>query len=177
MRHLRYIGWLRWGWSWRRLAVVLALALLLVVPASIPRHAGLPPLVSEAHAANCRLVTIYGKEKSTVGVVQYRLKERVYWCASSGRVTYWSVAMVVTYTAPFWSVAGSDAYGYWVEWNGRFHGIRRAYRGKTMEGCVAGGIGGCLKTKHPWIEVGTRADLGMTLDWNTRDLIITRVEI
>lgn len=38
-------------------------------------------------------------------------------------------------------------------------------------------LGGCLKTKHPWILVGMRADLGMTLDWNTRDLKITRVEI
>jgi hypothetical protein len=38
-------------------------------------------------------------------------------------------------------------------------------------------VGGCLKTKHPWILIGMRADLGMTLDWNTRDLTITRVEI
>jgi hypothetical protein len=37
-------------------------------------------------------------------------------------------------------------------------------------------IGGCLKTKHPWIQVGMRADLGMT-HWNARDLELTRVEI
>jgi hypothetical protein len=34
-----------------------------------------------------------------------------------------------------------------------------------------------LEDEAPWILTGMRADLGMTLDWNTRDLTIRRVEI
>jgi len=45
-----------------------------------------------------------------------------------------------------------------------------------MEGCITN-IGGCLRTKHPWIEMEMRANLTMTLNWNTKDLTITRVEI
>ena len=76
--------------------------------------------------------------------------------------------MVVTYTAPFWSVADSDRYGYWKTWNGAWKGARYEWRQKTMEGCITN-IGGCLKTKHPWIEVEMRANLAMTLNWNTKD--------
>jgi hypothetical protein len=55
-------------------------------------------------------------------------------------------------------------------------GARYEWRQKTMEGCITN-IGGCLKTNHPWIEVEMRANLAMTLNWNTKDLTITRVEI
>jgi hypothetical protein len=176
MRHERYIGWLRSGWSWRRTLVVAVLALVLVVPASVPKHFSLPLGVEDAHAANCRLITIYGKEKSSVGLVQYKLKERVYWCARRGVVTYYAVSMIVTYTGPFWGTESSDNYGYWKSWNGRWKGARLEWRGKTMEACVSN-VGGCVKKKHPWIEVQMRANLQLLIGWNTRDLTITRVEI
>jgi hypothetical protein len=163
--------------SRKRALVVLALALVLVVPASVPRKAGLPPLVPEAKAGtSCRTITVYGKEKSTLGLTQYKLKQRNYWCSDGRKVTYWNVQQSVTWTAPLWSVRRSEANGWWEHWNGVFHGRRVEYREKVMEACVTS-IGGCLKTKHPWIQVGMRADLGFELGWNTRDLVITRVEI
>jgi hypothetical protein len=45
-----------------------------------------------------------------------------------------------------------------------------------MEACVSN-VGGCVKKKHPWIEVQMRANLQLLIGWNTRDLTITRVEI
>jgi hypothetical protein len=161
----------------RRRFLILAVALALVVPAMLTGGEGLPDLVRPAHAADrCRLITIYGKERSSVGLVQYRVKERVYWCSDGRRVTYARVYLAVTYTAPFWSVKSSESNGHWQYWNGVWHGSRYEWRQKTMEGCITN-IGGCLKTKHPWIEVEMRANLAMTLNWNTKDLTITRVEI
>jgi hypothetical protein len=162
--------------SRKRVLVVVVVVLGLVGVAAIPRGGGLPPFVPNAHAASCRLITIYGREKSTVGLVQYKLKERAYWCASSGRVTYYAVSLAVTYTGPFWSVSSSETNSHWLAWNGKLHGSRYVWKQKTMEGCITN-VGGCLKTKHPWIELELRANLAMTLNWNTRDLTITRVEI
>jgi hypothetical protein len=38
-------------------------------------------------------------------------------------------------------------------------------------------VGGCLKTKHPWVELELRANLALTINWNAKDLMLTRVEI
>jgi hypothetical protein len=160
----------------RRRLLILAAVLALLVPAALTGSGDLPGLVKPALAANCRLITIYGKEESTLGATQYKLKERVYWCASSGKVTYWQVSLAVTYTGPFWSVQSSNSNSHWLAWHGRLHGSRYVWKQKTMEGCVAN-VGGCLKTKHPWIEVEMRANLALTINWNTKDLVITRVEI
>jgi hypothetical protein len=160
----------------RERLLIVAAALALVIPAALTGGEALPELVSPAQAANCRLITVYGQEKSSVGLVQYKIKQRNYWCSDGRHVSYYAVSMVVTYTAPFWSVADSDRYGYWKTWNGLWKGARYEWRQKTMEGCITN-IGGCLKTKHPWIEVEMRANLAMTLNWNTKDLTITRIEI
>jgi hypothetical protein len=160
----------------KRRLVVLCIVLLLVAGTAIPRGGGLPPFVPNAQAATCRLITIYFKETSTVGATQYKMKERVYWCASGGRVTYWQVSLAVTYSAPFWGVQSSESNSHWKTWNGRLRGSRYVWKMKTMEACVTN-VGGCLKTKHPWIELELRANLALTINWNTRDLQLTRVEI
>jgi hypothetical protein len=49
--------------------------------------------VSPAQAANCRLITVYGQEMSSVGLVQYKLKQRNYWCSDGRHVTYYAVSM------------------------------------------------------------------------------------
>jgi hypothetical protein len=106
--------------------------------------------------------------------VQYKVKQRNYWCSDGRHVTYYAVSMVVTYAAPVGRRQRplrllEDLERLW-------KGARYEWRQKTMEGCITN-IGGCLKTNHPWIEVEMRANLAMTLNWNTKDLTITRVEI
>jgi hypothetical protein len=132
--------------------------------------------VKPAQAANCRLITVYGQEKSSVGLVQYKVNEPNYWCSDGRHVSYYAVSMVVTFTAPFCRSPTATATAYWKTWNGLRKGARYEWRQRTMEGCITN-IGGCLRTKHPWIEVEMRANLAMTLNWNTKDLTITRVEI
>jgi hypothetical protein len=50
----------------KRLLIVPAV-LALVIPAALTGGEALPELVSPAQAANCRLITVYGQEKSSVG--------------------------------------------------------------------------------------------------------------
>jgi len=104
------------------------------------------------------------------------MKERVYWCGNGRRVTYWQVTLAVTYTAPFWGLVSSETESHWKTWNGRLRGSRYVWKMKTMGACVTN-VGGCVKTKHPWIELELRANLALTINWNTRDLKLTRVEI